>query len=63
VLVLGEQFEVVGVAVLAVLGDVAQQRVDVRYLLLEQPRLLEEADHAVAMLRAQRRGPTVVLLE
>ena len=63
VIVLGHQLGAVGLAVLAVLGDVAHQRVDVGDLLLEQSRLLQERDHPVTVRRAQGRGPAVVLLE
>src|SRR5438270_3110154 len=41
----------------------AQQRVNVGDLLLEQPGLLQERDDAVTVGGAERRGPALVLLE
>ena len=62
---LGDQLGAVRLlAVLSVLGHELEQLVDRRSTCsLEQSRLLEERDHALAVGGAQRRGPALVLLE
>src|SRR5437764_390306 len=62
---LAQEFRAVGVsaAVAAVAPDQPVERVDVADLLLEQPSLLEEGDHALAVGAAQGGSPALVLLE